>query len=148
MKKLLILIEILLFVGSVLLAVPARPGFRVFDQPDGTKFIAQLKGDEHFHFAETEDRYAIIRNSDGWWTYANKVDGLLVPSLFIVGKDNPPFPKNLRPDVDKIAALPVNQFRQINWSKFIISTMKRQQKRLIMTKSFLLLLAVLMIHHF
>ncbi len=117
MKKLLILIEILLFVGSVLLAVPARPGFRVFDQPDGTKFIAQLKGDEHFHFAETEDRYAIIRNSEGWWTYANKVDGLLVPSLFIVGKDNPPFPKNLRPDVDKIAALPVNQFRQINWSK-------------------------------
>lgn len=118
MKKLLILTLILLFVGSVLLAVPARPGFRVFEQPDGTKFIAQLKGDEHFHFAETEDRYAIIRNSEGWWTYANKVDGLLVPSLFIVGKDNPPFPKNLRPDPDKVAALPGNEFRQINWSKF------------------------------
>ncbi|KUK86268.1 MAG: Hemagluttinin repeat-containing protein, partial [candidate division TA06 bacterium 34_109] len=78
MKKLLTLTLVVLFVAVAVFAVPARPGFRVFEQPDGTKFIAQLKGDEHFHFAETEDRYAIIRNSEGWWTYANKVDGLLV----------------------------------------------------------------------
>lgn len=117
MKKLFTFTLLLLFVAVAVFAVPARPGFRVFEQPDGTKFIAQLKGDEHFHFAETEDRYAIIRNSEGWWTYANKVDGILVPSLFLVGKDNPPFPKGLRPDPDKVASLPGNEFKQINWTK-------------------------------
>ena len=119
MKKFLVTTLLLAFVAVILFAVPARPGFRVFDQPDGTKFIAQLKGDEHFHFAETEDYYAILRNSEGWWTYANKVDGMLVPTMFIVGKDQCPFRKGLRSDIDKIANLPGNELKQINWSKMI-----------------------------
>ncbi|MGE3063945.1 MAG: hypothetical protein AB7T10_09995, partial [bacterium] len=119
MKKLLITTLILAFAAVLLFAVPAKPGFRVFEQPDGTKFIAQLKGDEHFHFAETEEGYAILRNSEGWWTYANKVDGILVPTMFLAGKDQSPFAKGLRPDADKVAALPGNEMKQINWSKMI-----------------------------
>ncbi|HAV91687.1 TPA: hypothetical protein DCW38_00680 [candidate division WOR-3 bacterium] len=119
MKKLLVTTLLLVFAAVIVFAVPARPGFRVFEQPDGTKFIAQLKGDEHFHFAETEERFAIIRNSEGWWTYANKVDGILVPTMFIAGKDQCPFTKGLRPDADKVASLPGNEMKQINWSKMI-----------------------------
>ncbi|MDY6786767.1 MAG: immune inhibitor A, partial [candidate division WOR-3 bacterium] len=117
MKKLLvIMLALTLFIS--LFAVPARPGFRPFKQPDGSTVILELKGDEHFHFAETRDGHSVIKDAEGWWTYAQKVDGLLVPTMFIAGRDECPFPGHLRPEADAVAALPVNKYRQINWNKF------------------------------
>lgn len=119
MRKLLLSVIMLTLLTSLLFAVPARPGFRPFTQPDGTVFIAELRGDEHFHFARTEDGYSIIRDSEGWWTYAQKVDGILVPSAFIVAKDTAPFEKGLHPDAEAVANLPGNELKQINWSKVV-----------------------------
>ena len=117
MKKLLIImLALTLFIS--LFAVPARPGFRPFKQPDGSTVILELKGDEHFHFAETQNGHSVVKDAEGWWTYAQKVDGLLVPSMFIAGKDESPFPRHLRPEADAVAELPVNKYRQINWKKF------------------------------
>jgi len=40
-------------------AVPADPAGREVTQPDGTKFILHLRGDEFFSWHETEDGYAV-----------------------------------------------------------------------------------------
>ncbi len=117
MRKFVLTLLVISVLFVMVFAVPAMPGFRPFKQPDGSTIILELKGDEHFHFAQTEDGYSVIRDAEGWWTYAQKVDGLLIPSIFIVGKDNPPFAKFLRPDVEAVAALPQNALKPINWRK-------------------------------
>lgn len=118
MRKVFLVLLSTIILSSMLFAAPARPGFRQFTQPDGSYVTLELKGDEHFHFARDMENYSVVRDAEGWWTYAQKVDGLLVPSFFIVGKDKCPFEKGLKPEVDAVAALPVNEFRQINWKKF------------------------------
>ncbi len=118
MRKVLLTLLALVILSSLLMAVPARPGFRMFTQPDGSKVVIELMGDEHFHFARTEDNHSVVKDAEGWWTYAQKIDGLLLPTFFIVGKDESPFPEGLRPEVDAVSSLPVNEFRQINWKNF------------------------------
>ena len=134
MRKVLITLLALVILSSLLMAVPARPGFRMFTQPDGSKVALELKGDEHFHFARTEDNHSVIKDAEGWWTYAQKIDGLLLPTFFIVGKDECPFPKGLRPDANAVADLPVNKYRQINWGKLdidIYSKGAREDKKVL-----------------
>jgi len=83
----------------VVKAVPANPGkIIVLAQPDGTQFQARLYGDEWLHWYETDDRYTIVRRLDGYWVFAAKSsDGNLIPSNAVVGVNQPPFPKHLRP---------------------------------------------------
>lgn len=98
-------------------AVPANPNPRQLQQPDGTTFTAVLKGDEHFSFAVTEEGFSVVCDpATGWWSYAQKVGGLLVPSQYRPGKDWCPYPKNLRPDAEAVAALPENKHKMINVS--------------------------------
>lgn len=51
-------------------ARPARPGRLRLTQPDGTSFTTIMKGDEWFRIHTTEDGKAVIKDSDGWWSYA------------------------------------------------------------------------------
>jgi len=97
-------------------AIPANPRPRMLTQPDGSKFSAVLKGDEHFHFAEDADGYSIIQNSQGYWTYAQQANGLLVATDLIVGKSNCTFPRHLRPNSGAVAALAKNANKVINFS--------------------------------
>ena len=62
-------------------AVPAFPGLVNFCQPDGTKVNIYLRGDEKVHWAETEDGYSLLYDSEGFLCYAvRNADGNMVPS--------------------------------------------------------------------
>lgn len=62
-------------------AVPALPTPITVVQPDGTKITIQLRGDEHLNWAETTDGFTLLRDKNGFWTFAEKNDkGLLVAS--------------------------------------------------------------------
>ncbi|MBN1867071.1 M6 family metalloprotease domain-containing protein [Candidatus Sumerlaeota bacterium] len=83
----------LLLVSNVALAVPAYPGIIEAAQPDGSTFQMRLKGDEFFHWNETEEGYAIVKDSaDGFWKYAQPAKGEaafeIVPNA-IVGRSAP-----------------------------------------------------------
>ncbi|GHV43057.1 hypothetical protein FACS1894180_1040 [Bacteroidia bacterium] len=71
----------LLFFTQNLLAVPAVPHPVDYLLPDGTTITVQLRGDEHVHWAETTDGYTLLRNSNGFFEYAQKdVQGDLILS--------------------------------------------------------------------
>ncbi len=82
-------------------AVPSAPVLHTVSQSDGSTFKARLWGDEFSHGWETEDGYSMvfdenIRN----WTYAiTGLDGGIISSSKIIGKDFPPsgIAKHLRP---------------------------------------------------
>ncbi len=50
--------------------VPAYRGMREIEQPDGYKLRTYKHGDEHYHFAMTEDGWQIKTDSKGWMKYA------------------------------------------------------------------------------
>lgn len=59
-----------LLVSATLAAVPARPGIHTYTQPDGTSFQVTLTGDEFFKLARTTDGSAVIKDDDGYYSYA------------------------------------------------------------------------------
>ena len=58
-------------------AVPASPVPQTVTQPDGTTVTLRLHGDEFYNFVTTLDGYTVARNDDGFYTYAQKVNGTL-----------------------------------------------------------------------
>ncbi|NQY86162.1 MAG: M6 family metalloprotease domain-containing protein [Colwellia sp.] len=88
-----------LFIGFFLLllltcmnqsyAINASPHSINAMQPDGTKIVLRLKGDERFHWQEDANGYTVLRDK-GRYVYAIKgPDGHLVPTAFEVGKASP-----------------------------------------------------------
>lgn len=114
MVTLVLAVIMIAAMASSLLAVPAKPKPVKLTQPDGSSFMATLKGDEHFHFAETSDGFSIMVDKSGWWTYATQENGLLVTSSYIVGKVDCPFKAHLRPSADAVAGLSSNASKIIN----------------------------------
>jgi M6 family metalloprotease-like protein len=52
-------------------ASPVNPGWRVYTQPDGSRFTAQAFGDEHFSWLETQDGRPVVANrTSKWFEYA------------------------------------------------------------------------------
>ena len=80
MKKLL-LSAVLCLAAAWAQAVPAWPEPYTVTQPDGSKLTLQLYGDEWQHITITTDGYTVVRDADGYYTYA-QVDagGQLVAS--------------------------------------------------------------------
>lgn len=64
-------------------AVPAKRITMNVEQPDGTTITLIQKGDEHFHYWETEDGLVALHREQGFY-YAHIVDGKVVPSLQLV----------------------------------------------------------------
>jgi len=61
--------------------VPAYPGLIERTQPDGYVLRTYLRGDEHKHWAMTEDGWQILENKKGWLVYAQqKKNGTIVAS--------------------------------------------------------------------
>ena len=114
-EKLLIILALAIIISDAF-AIPANPRPRMLTQPDGTKFSAVLKGDEHFHFAEDADGFSLIQDKNGWWTFAKQENGLLVNMDLKVGKSYCPYPRHLRPSAEAVAALPQNANKMINVS--------------------------------
>ena len=54
-----------------LMAVPATPFLITFEQPDGSRFQAHLRGDEYFSWIETENKLIIVKNeANGFFEFA------------------------------------------------------------------------------
>ena len=80
MKKISLLLAALLFHVCMALAVPAHPGTVKIQQPDGSYVTIRLVGDEWRHFNTTEDGYAVVKNMEGYYVYAQLENGRLVPT--------------------------------------------------------------------
>jgi M6 family metalloprotease domain len=76
---------------SPLCGVPARKGTFLVTQPDGTTFMAKLRGDEYSRLLTTEDGCALVKASDGFYQYAYfNPDGTSVCSGYRAGDSNTP----------------------------------------------------------
>lgn len=53
-------------------AVPAYHGIIIFSQPDGSTLRVRMMGDERIRWAETEDYYTLLFNTEGFLVYAAK----------------------------------------------------------------------------
>lgn len=52
--------------------VPAYRGLIVREQPNGYQLRTYLRGDEHKHWAMTEDGWQFLETSKGWIKYAKR----------------------------------------------------------------------------
>ncbi len=59
-------------------------------QPDGTTLDCLASGDEYYNWLHDAGGYTILQDhSNGWYVYADLVDGELVPTAYIPGVDDP-----------------------------------------------------------
>ena len=90
MKKLITLaLFAVLALGAAAAPVKNMPAVRL--QPNGDTLRCLVSGDEFFHRLHDADGYTIVQNTEtGWYVYATLSDeGLLVPTAYLPGKDNP-----------------------------------------------------------
>ena len=64
-------------------AVPAHPQPVKVQQPDGTYVTIKLHGDEWLNFTTTEDGYSVVKDSRGYYVYAELKDQQLQPTAQI-----------------------------------------------------------------
>lgn len=105
-----ILLALAACASAVAMAIPARPGFVTFTQPDGTEVQIQLVGDEHGHVAYTSDGLVVV-NVDGRLEYAYfDESGVAKPSGKVVTSFN----------IDKAEAMRLQTSAQINkWAEIL-----------------------------
>ncbi len=84
-----------LWAGDFLDFVPPNPDPVQLEQPDSTTITAYLTPMETGGQLETSEGYTIVKDDQGWWTFALLGDGItnpagqVVPSSLRVGKDLP-----------------------------------------------------------
>jgi len=69
-RQILISSLILLFIQTLASAVPARPLPFETEQPDGTKIMLRVKGDEWHHWLEDTEGYLVTKQPTGHYMYA------------------------------------------------------------------------------
>lgn len=70
MKKLFMIVAGAILGSLAANAVPAKPGYRTFEQPDGTVVEAMLVGDEYSHYYVDRDGVAMLMDAEGVLRYA------------------------------------------------------------------------------
>lgn len=70
--------------GQVQCLIPPAPDPFVETQPDGSQITLQLRGSAYNYWKETEDGYTVVKNKDGYYEFAMKTAGKLMPSGFRV----------------------------------------------------------------
>jgi len=71
MKRISLIIVLLCGFTLNLMAVPAAPYLITFAQPDGSTFLAHLKGDENFSWIETQNKQVLVKSkSSGFFEFA------------------------------------------------------------------------------
>lgn len=76
-QRIIILLTTLLLCVCDALAVPAHPRAVTIRQPDGSLLTLRLVGDEWLHFNTTLDGYTVVKDTDGYYRYADVQDGQL-----------------------------------------------------------------------
>ena len=87
MKKIFLSIIILLIATYSLYGVPACPEELIFTQPDGSKLTLYQRGDEYFHWTETENKEIVIKNGEHY-EYATIKNNQIVASGTMVSSKN------------------------------------------------------------
>lgn len=83
MKKLLVFLTA---ITLGLVSAQARPAYRGthhVTQPDGSTLTIRLVGDEYRSYNTTDDGYSLVKNSDGYYVYAQLSNGRLVPTTLV-----------------------------------------------------------------
>jgi M6 family metalloprotease-like protein len=121
----LIVLAVVVFASVVpATAGPANPRPYTLIQPDGSVITVRLVGDEWSNAEQTLDGYTVLRNeATGFYVYADKLDGVLVATDRIVGRDQPAgLTPGLKPDapadrylaaVQQVGALDVTGARSL-----------------------------------
>lgn len=76
---LLALVATIFSVGKAM-SVPAYPHPIKYTQPDGTVITIITCGDEHLNFITTTDGYTVVKDNEGFYRYAVKENGKLLPT--------------------------------------------------------------------
>lgn len=80
MKRITLFLVALLLCVNSLLAVPAHPNATRVQQPDGSFLTIRLCGDEWMHFTVTADGYSVVKDSRGYYVYAELKGSQLQPT--------------------------------------------------------------------
>lgn len=83
LKSFFLSIIVSLLVVGKSMAVPAYPFPVKYTQPDGSVITLIGHGDERLSFLTTEDGYTIVKHTDGFYRYAEKVGGELLSSKVV-----------------------------------------------------------------
>ena len=67
----------LMLCANQMMAVPAHPKAVKVQQPDGSYLTIRLCGDEWMHFTTTDDGYSVVKDSRGYYVYAELKGGEL-----------------------------------------------------------------------
>jgi len=78
-KKNLIALLVGAMISLMAQAIPADPTPATITQPDGTRLTLVLHGDEFFHYATTTDGYTVVKDAQGYYTYASLSGDQLFP---------------------------------------------------------------------
>ena len=66
MKKILSL-SVALLTATQMFAVPAKPGKRIFINPNGEQVKYEVRGDEFYHYMVDENENILEENADGFY---------------------------------------------------------------------------------
>jgi M6 family metalloprotease-like protein len=94
MKRILLLslslLIVLFFNQQYIQAAYLKDVPRVLIQPNGDTLRCFISGDEYYNFLHDQNHYTIIQNKEtGYFVYANRINGEIVPSSYIPGSVNP-----------------------------------------------------------
>ena len=79
MKKIILSLIGTFTMICTIFAEPASPIPYVYTQPDGSQLTLHAKGDEYYHWIETQDKDIVI-NNNGYYEYATIIDDSIVAS--------------------------------------------------------------------
>lgn len=78
----LFVLAVVCFAGKAL-AIPAYHHPIKYTQPDGSVITIVGHGDEHLSFVTTTDGYTIVKDAKGFYRYAAKENGKLIPTNYL-----------------------------------------------------------------
>lgn len=89
MKKLFSIALLLLVIGTLQAAYLTNIPYTL-RQPNGDTLQCLISGDEYYHYLHDADGFTIVKNTQtGYYMYAEKINGTVVPSQYVAGKVSP-----------------------------------------------------------
>lgn len=124
---------LLIMTTCVCMANPADPTPHQVKQPDGTSVTLRMHGDEYLNYVTTTDGFTVVKDENGFWVYARKLDdGTLAATTVVAHNENDrtddekdflsDMPKGLAPKMDSRRA-EMRQNERVHRAK------TRQQRR-------------------
>ena len=89
MKKIFSIAFLFLLMGALQAAYFSNIPYTL-RQPNGDTLQCLITGDEFYHYFHDADGFTIVKNvHTGYYMYAEKIDGKVVPGRYVAGKVSP-----------------------------------------------------------